>query len=100
MTVHFKRSGGILGRTISATLSEPLPDDVRRHVEAARFFDLPKGSSDSRRGADRFQYAITVSEGGREHTVVVTDGNIPESLQPLIDDLTRAATAKGSRGSG
>jgi hypothetical protein len=84
MEVHFERSGGFAGRTISATIREPIAEELKRLIDAARFFELPQRGTTRVRGADRFQYAITVSEG-----------TIPESLQPLIDYLSKAATAGG-----
>jgi hypothetical protein len=95
MEVHFERSGGFAGRKISATIREPIAEELRRLIEAARFFELPRRGTTPARGADRFQYVVTVSDGPKKHEVTVSDATIPESLQPLIDYLSKAATAGG-----
>jgi hypothetical protein len=95
MEVHFERSGGFAGRKISATIREPIAEELKRLIDAARFFELPQRGTTRVRGADRFQYAITVSDGPKKHEITVSEGTIPESLQPLIDYLSKAATAGG-----
>ena len=46
-------------------------------------------------GADRYQYTITISEGGRGRTLRFSDGGIPEEAEPLIDYLTQAMRKEG-----
>ena len=96
MDIHFTRSGGFAGRTTTARFEEPLPEGLKRLVEAARFFELPGHIGTSPRGADRYRYTVTVSEGPRAHTVIMSDGAIPEALQPLIDYLSTRAGAGGA----
>jgi hypothetical protein len=83
---------------MSATVDEPAPADLERAIHEARFFDLPGRPAAPTRGADRMQYSITVVDGSRTHTVTVSDGAIPESLQPVVEYLSMAAGARGARG--
>lgn len=94
MRVHFERSGGFAGRKLSTSIDEPVPTELRNALEGARFFDLPSRGTGPARGADRMQYSITVTDGGKSHTVTVSDGAVPEPLQPVIDYLSKAAAGQ------
>lgn len=76
-------------------VTESLPpeeaNELETLVEKARFFDLPSILKAQTRGADRFQYRLTVERGDQFHTVVTSDGATPEELQLLIDHLTNVA---------
>ncbi len=66
------------------------PQEARKlqeMVEAAGFFDLPPKFPLPKRGADYFQYRITVESEGRKHTVEVSEPAVPASLRPLIQSL-------------
>jgi hypothetical protein len=47
--------------------------------------------SDLRTGPDEYEYVITVVAGNSIHTVHVSDTSMPESLRPLVEDLTEIA---------
>jgi hypothetical protein len=106
MIVRFTRSGGFSGiRLTSQVDTASLPPDqadaVRRMVEGADFRNLPETTTaPATRGADRFEYVVTVEEEGRQHTVRTTDAAVPDALRPLLDYLTKAARARGSGGGG
>jgi hypothetical protein len=80
---------------MSVSIDEPLPAELRRAIEDAKFFEMPARNAAPSRGADRLQYSISVSDGAKAHTVSVTDGAVPDSLQPLIDYLSKAAMQGG-----
>jgi hypothetical protein len=89
LRITLARSGGFAGlsrRSHVDTSSLPAEEAerVRALVEQADFFSLPSMLPAGERGADRFQYELTVESGGRQHTVQATDGAAPERLQPLL----------------
>jgi hypothetical protein len=96
--VRFKRDGGFIPIPLSVeidTASLPATEarQVEQLVEEANFFKLP-ATSMPRRGADRFEYSITVEKGDKRHTVRTADGAVPEDLQPLLDYLTQVAARR------
>ena len=95
MRVEFQVSGGIgflpglaAPRAIDV---DALPEDDRRRlnraVDEARFFTLPARVPAPRGAADFQTYQITIEDGARRHTVVVSDPVAPAPLQKLIDLL-------------
>jgi hypothetical protein len=92
MRVQFQVSGGIgflpglaAPRAIEV---DTLPEDDRRRVhqalDEARFFSLPARVPAPRGAADYQTYQITVEDGARRHTVVVSDPVAPAPLQRLV----------------
>ena len=73
-----------------------MPSDVSQRLQAllsdSRFFDIPV-VNDLRSGPDEYEYAITVVAGNAIHTVHVSDTSMPNSLRPLIEQLTELARA-------
>ncbi len=97
MKIDFERSGGFMGRTVSLSLDlDELPADqaqaLRLLIDNADFFNLPADSPDSP-APDAFSYTLTITDGERQHTIHADDIFAPESLRPLLDDLSvRART--------
>lgn len=79
------------------TLPSTEADRLRRLIEEARFFDLPTTLQSNTPGGDRFQYHITVEEGGKRKEVFADEAAVPESLRPLIDYLTDWARSSRKR---
>ena len=65
-------------------------------VEDAGFFDLPTMPESPVRGADRFQYHISIVNEGREHSITVYESNLTEKLKPLLDWLQKVSRRKYS----
>jgi hypothetical protein len=93
--IFFERSGGFMGRKVTATLDlEELPEDLAETLEEmldeADFFELP---ADLTRPPmpDAFTYTITVSSEEGQHTVRVSDTTAPNDLRPLLDELNKQA---------
>ncbi len=59
----------------------------------SNFFDIPDAENLMAR-PDEYEYTITVVAGNSVHSVHVTDTNMPESLHPLVHELTELARAK------
>jgi len=69
-------------------------DELKRLVNATRFFDLPSTMSSLSPGAaDYRQYTITIEDNGKQHTVRLTDPIEDTNLQALLTYLkTRRPT--------
>jgi len=96
--ISFQRSGGFTGRTISITLNlDELPPDhaatLNGLLTKADFFNLP-ADSDKRPVPDEFIYAVTVETGQQSHTIRTSDSAAPDSLRPLLDDLSLRARTR------
>jgi len=67
---------------------DALPEEDRRRVsqavDEARFFTLPARVPAPRGAADYQTYQITIEDGARRHTVVVSDPVAPAPLQRLV----------------
>ncbi len=93
MRVTLERTGGFAGVRLSASVdTDKLPSAdaqrLRQLVANAHFFSLPETISTPVQQPDRFQYKVTVLDGGRAHTVTAGEVALPASLRPLTDFLT------------
>src|SRR5512146_1666739 len=93
MRIQFARTGGFAGMRLAGTIDTSTLDrdeaqTLQKELDNADFFELPAqltgGSSTER---DRFQYEITVEDGGKKHIVVAGESAIPDTLYPLIRHL-------------
>ena len=92
MRIHFERSGGFAGITLTADLdsdqlSTAQAANLTELVDQADFFNQPKKPKASSRGADQFQYKIRVETPSKSHEIQLGDGNVPPKLKPLVDRL-------------
>lgn len=92
MRVSIVRGGGIAGvnRTTAAESERLSPDDaqeLRARVTRAGLFDLPQDLAGTSRQPDEMSYAVTVEDGGRTRTVVMTDATAPDEVRSLISWL-------------
>jgi Emfourin len=112
MRIHFERSGGVGGVRLTAELDTDQgsaiygaaqlqrslsSDEVRRLreiLEAVDLFDLPAQAPPSRRGADRFQYVVTVESAGKRHSMRTTDRAAPKALRALLEYLTKISMGR------
>jgi hypothetical protein len=95
MRITFERTGGFAGRKLQGSLdSSRLPQPKARKLEEllkkSGFFDLPAALVAEERGADRFNYKVTVETDAGRHTVEANDAAIPGRLRPLLDFLARS----------
>jgi len=100
MQIIFERSGGIMGSKSSLTIDlDDLPLDqaekMRRLLDEADFFTLSEDQP-THPTPDGFQYTLTVETGTARHTVRTTDVTMPDSLRPLIDELSQLARLQRS----
>lgn len=95
MQIIFERSGGFMGRNVELNLDlADLPPDqaetLKRLVEESDFFSLTD-SQPTVPVPDGFTYTITVVTTTVRHTISTADTSIPESLSPLLDELSMRA---------
>jgi hypothetical protein len=96
MQIAFERSGGFAGVTLgvsvdTATLPPGEAQEIEGLVRQANFFEIPSQSQTAGRGADRFQYDLTISDGSQRHHVTVGETAVPDTLRPLVQHLTELA---------
>lgn len=99
MKIYFERSGGFVGRSVSAVVdTNQIPPEqalsLLTKVEDASFFDLPESPGaalEGYQGADQLCYKVTVEVAGVQHTVETSDSDAPEELQPLLRELSQLA---------
>lgn len=96
MQVEFVRSGGFAGisltvRVDSGTLPPADQAALEKNVSAAGFFDLPAQIKPSSPAPDGFEYRLTITSSSQSHSVIVSEGVVPDDLRPLLDQLTDLA---------
>jgi hypothetical protein len=97
MKIYFEQSGGILGidKKISIDTDYLNPDEafkLQQLIDDAKFFELITESSEPpQRGADYFEYKITIEAKDRKHHVKTTDITMLPNIGPLIRYLRQKA---------
>ncbi|WP_326640397.1 hypothetical protein OG884_36150 [Streptosporangium sp. NBC_01755] len=93
MKVSIVRGGGIAGLVTvttvdSASLASQQVAELRSRVERAGLSDAPERSGASGGQPDRFDYELTVEDGGQAHTVRAGEGDLSGPLRALISYVT------------
>jgi hypothetical protein len=99
--VEVVRSGGFAGLTRAAAMDTEELDGERAEqlhklVDESRIESLasaPPGSG----GADRFQYDVTVTRGGRRTSIVLHESNMPDGARRLVRWVLRGASPASGR---
>lgn len=96
MQVSFSRSGGFAGVMMTAAADTAMltatdAAHLRSLVAAADFFRLTPVMTGTTTRPDRFQYDITIADGDRNHSVTVSESNVPSTLRPLLEWLQDTA---------
>ena len=93
--VDVVRSGGFAGMSVSgsvdtASLPPAEAEEVTRLVSGLDLPALAAGPSLApARGADRFQYDVTISRGPDSSFLSLPESAVPESLRPLLSLVLR-----------
>jgi hypothetical protein len=67
-------------------------EELKRLVEASRFFDLPATVGTPAKGAADYQrYTVSVEDGSRRHAVRIVEPIEGKDLQALIHELQKQA---------
>ena len=78
----------------SLDLDELAPDEA--DALEALLASRPEGTpAPSGRGADRFQYDLTVTVDGAPRQITLRESEVPPSSRPLIDRLVARARQRG-----
>ena len=98
--INFKRTGGVAGREVNADfdlneLPENESQELTRLLTETNFFNIPQNLI-GHVTPDEHEYTVTVEGGNTHHTIQTSDTNAPESLRPLLEELSRLARIKGS----
>jgi hypothetical protein len=93
--ILFERTGGFMGRKVSASLDlNNLPDQetqaLIKMIDEAGFFKLPTDLTQPTM-PDEFTYNITVFSDAGQHSVRCSDTTAPDDLRPLLEELSRQA---------
>ena len=94
MKITIKQSGGFAGEVkellqLDTAQSAPsVGQQVEQIIRDAKFFDLPAVVQGDV-GADFLRYEITVTDSGRQHTVVFQDDGGPKTaaMKKLLESL-------------
>ncbi len=91
-TIHFERTGGLLGENIDLAIDlAQIPEDSAQSLQnlllQSDFFKLPEDLNGTAT-PDEYTYKITVRSGQSEHTVHVNNTTMPASLSPLVAALS------------
>ncbi len=87
-----------MGREISLDVDlGQIPGDEAQRLHGmlttSNFFEIPEVDNLMAR-PDEYEYTITVVAANSMHTVHVADTAMPDSLRPLIEELTELAKAE------
>jgi len=90
MIIKLGRSGGFagIGRPLqlldTTQLDQTRSAALHELIHDSGFFDLPAEILPARPMPDSFQYAVTVEDGSRAHTVTTTENAAPQPLRALL----------------
>lgn len=95
MKINFQMNGGFayipaLSKPSTIDTSQIDADTAKRlenFVRESRFFEQPVQASGAAKGADYRTYTITIEDGGRNHTIHLTDPIKDSHLQKLVSEL-------------
>jgi transposase len=99
MRVDVTRRGGIAGIALHAVLDTAAlaPADASRAEAALR--DLPWDQPPAEpTGADRFRYEVVTVEDDHARRVELAEGEIPDSLRPLLQLLSEQGQIRPASG--
>ena len=98
MRIELLRSGGFANLRVKKTVdTSQLPAEQARElselIEGVDLEDLARRSPLRGRGADRFQYDLTVIAGEEERHVSLSEDAMPAELRPLIQWILKKRTS-------
>jgi hypothetical protein len=93
--INFRRTGGSVDKEMAMNFDlGSMPGDAAQRLHGllttSNFFEIPL-VEDLRTAPDENEYTITVVAGNSIHTIHVSDSSMPQSLRPLVDELTQLA---------
>jgi hypothetical protein len=101
MHIRFNRAGGFAGPAMRRSYTvdtDTLPAEEANELRAlVNTTDIPglaaqPAGAQPRVRPDAFHYRLIIEEGGRQHTLEVSDTDMPPSLRPLVHWLLQRAS--------
>ncbi len=97
--IHFERTGGLTGLTLSCTVDTDSLDssEVEQIRNLISMVDVERVSAiiaSEKPQPDQFIYRITIENEDQTKVIVMYESEVPEMLQPLIRYLTVKAKKK------
>jgi len=97
MKISIRRSGGFAGISEEITsldtgkLNQAAAQGVENLVRELDLFNLPTNPPGQKVGADFLKYEITVSDRGKQHTIIFNDDDAPPTarLRDFVQRLTQ-----------
>lgn len=98
--IYFERSGGVTGITSKVEInSKTLPGEesqkLKELIESSGIFEFQKKDTLAKNIPDQFQYELTITYKGKRQSLILNESEVPDSLRPLINYLTRKARTQG-----
>jgi len=95
MRITIQRSGGFAGLRpppVTVDTAQLPPDQSAALQEAVKRVDLTASQEPSapQRGADRFQYQVTIEDAGQTRSLTFNEGT-PSPLKAIVDQVTAGA---------
>jgi hypothetical protein len=93
-TVKFRRTGGYAGNLPALEFDTATLPAAERAQIAGLIADVDLDAIEARSAQavpDAFQYELEVNTGDHHRRLTVGDRHVPETLRPLLDQLTRLA---------
>ena len=99
MRIVLARSGGLASLSMALSVDTAgLPPDTAGVIDAvlgqADLAELAARPRAPARGADRYQYDITVDRDGDRYSMSFTEADVPPELRPVIDALVPLASPR------
>jgi emfourin len=93
--INFKRTRGSMESEMAMDFDlDSMPGSVARRLQSlltdSNFFEVPV-VNDLRVAPDEYRYDITVVAGNSIHTIHVSDTSMPQTVRPLVEELTDLA---------
>lgn len=94
--LYFERSGGFAGMQLkvelnSSDLSNEEKEKLIGLIDTANFFEYKPDTSETKQIPDQFQYRISIETKDSANEIILSENQIPENWQPLIEYLNRKA---------
>lgn len=101
--IDFVRSGGVAGTKLRLSLDgAELPPEEAAELDrmASALREVGPVASDlaTPRGADRYQFDISVTRGSEQHRLTLSEDQIPQGVRAVIDRLVELARQARKRG--
>jgi hypothetical protein len=89
--IEFERSGGFAGVSLRTAVDSQKLDPAKAAELEGLLGSVEEAPAGGPGGADRFQYDLKITQGGRQSAVTLRDGSLTDQQRRLVDVLTELA---------